>query len=96
MKERLRRLELYGPDKSHPSDDPLRAQAHVLVFHVADVEQLDAQATQILEELLSEYIVSWRLSYPRSSQPAFHHPLFTTRSYPPARSCAHTILRTAA
>ncbi|KAL1662674.1 sulfate transporter family-domain-containing protein [Schizophyllum commune] len=56
LKERLRRLELYGPDKSHPSDDPRRAQAHVLVFHVADVEQLDAQATQILEELLSEYM----------------------------------------
>ncbi|KAL1744823.1 sulfate transporter family-domain-containing protein [Schizophyllum fasciatum] len=56
LKERLRRLELYGPDKSHPSDDPRRAQAHVLVFHVSDVEQIDAQATQIFEELLSEYI----------------------------------------
>ncbi|TRM68930.1 sulfate transporter family-domain-containing protein [Schizophyllum amplum] len=56
LKERLRRLELYGPDKSHPSDDPRRAQAQVLVFHVADVEQMDAQATQIFEELLEEYL----------------------------------------
>ncbi|KAG8917829.1 hypothetical protein FRC01_002180, partial [Tulasnella sp. 417] len=42
MKERLRRLELYGPSKVHPSEAPSRAQAEVIVFHMADVEHIDA------------------------------------------------------
>lgn len=40
--ERLRRLELYGHDRSHPSDEPRRPQATVLIFHLADVETVDA------------------------------------------------------
>lgn len=40
--ERLRRLELYGIGKSHPSEEPRRQQATVLVFHMADVETCDA------------------------------------------------------
>ncbi len=40
--ERLRRLELYGVDKSHPSEEPRRQLAQVLVFHMADVESCDA------------------------------------------------------
>jgi hypothetical protein len=40
--ERLRRLELYGHDRSHPSDEPRRPQATVLIFHMADVETVDA------------------------------------------------------
>jgi hypothetical protein len=35
-------LELYGVGKSHPSDEPRRQQASVLVFHMADVESCDA------------------------------------------------------
>jgi hypothetical protein len=42
LKERLRRLELYGPERIHPSEDPRRQQADVLVFHMADVETCDA------------------------------------------------------
>ncbi|KAG6818411.1 hypothetical protein H0H93_005194 [Arthromyces matolae] len=42
LKERLRRLELYGVQKSHPSEAPRRQQASVLVFHLADVETIDA------------------------------------------------------
>ncbi|KAG6830436.1 hypothetical protein H0H92_000739 [Tricholoma furcatifolium] len=53
--ERLRRLELYGIQKSHPSEDPRRKQASVLVFHLADVETIDASAAQIMLELLEEY-----------------------------------------
>ena len=42
LKERLRRLELYGLDRFHPSEEPRRAQASTLVFHLADVETCDA------------------------------------------------------
>jgi trans-aconitate methyltransferase len=44
LKERLRRLELYGIDKSHPSEEPRREQASILVFHLADVETCDASS----------------------------------------------------
>ena len=40
--ERLRRLELYGHDKHHPADEPHRHDANVLVFHLADVDSIDA------------------------------------------------------
>jgi len=40
--DRLRRLELYGHVQSHPSEDPRRQHATVLVFHLADVETCDA------------------------------------------------------
>ncbi len=40
--ERLRRLELYGHDKHHPADEPHRRDANVLVFHLADVDTIDA------------------------------------------------------
>jgi len=55
LKERLRRLELYGVDKSHPSEDPRRTQATVLVFHMADMDHCDASACQIFYELIEEY-----------------------------------------
>jgi MFS superfamily sulfate permease-like transporter len=55
LKERLRRLELYGVQKTHPSEDPRRKEASVLIFHMADVETCDASAAQIFYELLDEY-----------------------------------------
>ncbi|KAH9485682.1 Putative sulfate transporter [Psilocybe cubensis] len=55
IKERLRRLELYGIHKSHPSEEPRRGQTSVLVFHLADVDSCDASAAQIFYELLEEY-----------------------------------------
>ncbi|KAJ7163472.1 sulfate anion transporter [Mycena crocata] len=55
LKERLRRLELYGIDKSHPSEEPRRQQATVLVFHMADVETCDASAVEMFYELCEEY-----------------------------------------
>lgn len=55
LKERLRRLELYGAHKRHPSDEPRRQEASVLVFHMADVDTCDASAALILYELLEEY-----------------------------------------
>ncbi|KAF7350960.1 Sulfate anion transporter [Mycena sanguinolenta] len=55
LKERLRRLELYGLNKSHPSEEPRRQQATVLVFHMADVETCDASAVEMFYELCEEY-----------------------------------------
>ncbi|KAI5122315.1 hypothetical protein M0805_002482 [Coniferiporia weirii] len=55
LKERLRRLELYGLQPSHPSDAPRREQASVIVFHLADLEDCDASAAQIFHELLESY-----------------------------------------
>ncbi|CAA7260456.1 unnamed protein product [Cyclocybe aegerita] len=55
LKERLRRLELYGPHKTHPSEAPRRQQASILVFHLSDVDSCDASAAQIFYELLEEY-----------------------------------------
>ncbi|THG99691.1 hypothetical protein EW145_g7217 [Phellinidium pouzarii] len=53
--ERLRRLELYGLQPSHPSDAPRREQASVIVFHLADLDDCDASAAQIFYELLESY-----------------------------------------
>ncbi|KAH9888425.1 sulfate anion transporter [Cubamyces lactineus] len=55
LKERLRRLELYGHDKHHPADEPHRHDANVLVFHLADVDTIDASAVQIFHELVETY-----------------------------------------
>nr|GAT57848.1 sulfate anion transporter [Mycena chlorophos] len=55
LKERLRRLELYGLKKAHPSEAPQRQQATVLVFHLADVETCDASAVEMFSELCKEY-----------------------------------------
>ncbi|KAI0686700.1 sulfate anion transporter [Cytidiella melzeri] len=53
--ERLRRLELYGHDQHHPSEAPHRQHANTLVFHLADVDSIDASAVQILQELIETY-----------------------------------------
>ncbi|EGO00784.1 hypothetical protein SERLA73DRAFT_167030 [Serpula lacrymans var. lacrymans S7.3] len=55
LKERLRRLELYGVEPTHPSEEPSRQPASVLVFHMADVESCDASAIQTFYELLETY-----------------------------------------
>lgn len=55
LKERLRRLELYGPKKSHPSDSPRRSAAKAVILHMGDVDDIDASALQILYELVTAY-----------------------------------------
>ncbi|KAI0733717.1 sulfate anion transporter, partial [Fomitopsis betulina] len=55
LKDRLRRLELYGVSKHHPSDAPRREHASVLVFHLADVDSVDASAAMIFYELVETY-----------------------------------------
>ncbi|KZO90611.1 sulfate permease [Calocera viscosa TUFC12733] len=55
MKERLRRLELYGSNRHHPSDAPIRDEPVAVVFQLADVEEMDASAVQIFRELAETY-----------------------------------------
>ncbi|KAG7091261.1 hypothetical protein E1B28_010310 [Marasmius oreades] len=64
MKDRLRRMELFGPSVSsgarrgprpHPSDEPQRKEPTTIIFHMADVEYVDATAAQIWLEILSGY-----------------------------------------
>jgi MFS superfamily sulfate permease-like transporter len=55
LKERLRRLELYGSKKSHPSDEPRRKDAKAVILHMSDVDEIDASALQILSELVQSY-----------------------------------------
>ncbi|QRV84284.1 sulfate anion transporter [Ceratobasidium sp. AG-Ba] len=55
LKERLRRLELYGPTRAHPSEAPRRHNASIILFHMSDVESVDASAVQIFKELCETY-----------------------------------------
>ena len=55
--ERLRRLELYGLTPAHPSDDPRRKEARTVILHMADVDNVDAIAAQIIKEVVSVYKV---------------------------------------
>ncbi|WWC88093.1 uncharacterized protein L201_002997 [Kwoniella dendrophila CBS 6074] len=55
LKERLRRLELYGHKKSHPSDEPRRESAKALIMHMGEVQEIDASGIQILYELSRAY-----------------------------------------
>ncbi|KAF9519411.1 hypothetical protein BS47DRAFT_1370775 [Hydnum rufescens UP504] len=55
LKERLRRLELYGARRVHPSETARRAEARAVVFHMADVEEIDASAAQIFSQLTTTY-----------------------------------------
>ncbi|KAF8525973.1 sulfate permease [Hysterangium stoloniferum] len=55
MKERLRRLELYGVEHKHPSEAPTRQHAQVIVFHLADMDNCDVAATQVFFELIEAY-----------------------------------------
>ena len=57
LSERLRRLELYGVNRNHPSDVPRREPASVFIFHMSDVQTCDASAVQIFHELFESYRV---------------------------------------
>ncbi|BGP44587.1 hypothetical protein JCM10450v2_000401 [Rhodotorula kratochvilovae] len=63
MKERLRRLERYGHQRAHPSEEPRRAEASVVIFHLADVQEVDASALQIMRELVESYTARSVLIY---------------------------------
>ncbi|KAG0149708.1 hypothetical protein CROQUDRAFT_131099 [Cronartium quercuum f. sp. fusiforme G11] len=55
LKERLRRLEMFGYRRRHPSDARERDATRMLVFHLGDVEKMDVSAIQIFKDILLEY-----------------------------------------
>ncbi|GAA6020734.1 hypothetical protein JCM11491_003513 [Sporobolomyces phaffii] len=55
LKERLRRLEKYGAERSHPADEPRRSEASVVVFEMRDVVGIDPGAARVLEEVVRSY-----------------------------------------
>ncbi|GAA6006635.1 hypothetical protein JCM10207_005000 [Rhodosporidiobolus poonsookiae] len=69
LKERLRRLERYGAQRHHPADAPSRAEASVVVFQLADVQEVDASALQILSEVAESYMARSVLIYWCHCQP---------------------------
>ena len=76
MKERLRRLERYGHGRHHPSEEPRRAEASVVIFHLADVGEVDASALQIMRELVESY----------TARSVLVRPLFLSLSLSPSRA----------
>ncbi|ORY73400.1 sulfate transporter family-domain-containing protein [Leucosporidium creatinivorum] len=69
LKERLRRLERYGRGRHHPSDQPRRGEASVIIFHCVDVEDIDASALQLISELVGGYASRSVLIYWTQIQP---------------------------
>lgn len=55
LKERLRRLERYGAGTHHPSEEPILAEASVVIFDLADVEDIDASGCQLILEAVESY-----------------------------------------
>jgi len=57
LKNRLRRLELYGTVNVHPALPRVRAEEHNrnIIFDIHGVTGLDGSGTQVLEEIVKEY-----------------------------------------
>lgn len=57
LKNRLRRLELYGSNRAHPALPRTRPQTDKnIIFDVHGVTSIDASATQILLEIVQAYV----------------------------------------
>ncbi|KAI4180746.1 MAG: hypothetical protein L6R41_007034, partial [Letrouitia leprolyta] len=58
LKGRLRRLELYGTTTAHPALPRVRDQRHNsnVIFDIHGVTGLDGSGTQVLKEIVSEYV----------------------------------------
>lgn len=58
LKNRLRRLELYGSSRTHPSFPRLRAPEHNknIIFDVHGVTSIDGSGTQVLCDIVKAYI----------------------------------------
>ncbi|KAJ5135068.1 uncharacterized protein N7515_004346 [Penicillium bovifimosum] len=57
LKNRLRRLELYGTNRAHPSMPRMRAPEHNknIIFDVHGVTSIDGSGTQVLYEIVHAY-----------------------------------------
>jgi len=58
LKNRLRRLELYGTTAAHPALPRVRAPEHNknIIFDVHGVTSIDGSGTQVLKEIVDSYI----------------------------------------
>jgi len=57
LKARLRRLEIHGTSKAHPSLPRIRSEEHnkTIIFDIGGVTELDGSGTQVLEEIVKSY-----------------------------------------
>ncbi|KAG2198506.1 hypothetical protein INT47_008610 [Mucor saturninus] len=55
LKDRLRRLELFGDMAVHPSEQPRRHHLTYIVLDLGGMEFIDASAVQILYEIIQSY-----------------------------------------
>ncbi|KAI9484917.1 sulfate transporter family-domain-containing protein [Zychaea mexicana] len=55
LKDRLRRLELFGDMSIHPSETPRLSDSSYIIFDVGSMPYIDASAVQILLEIVQAY-----------------------------------------
>ncbi|KAI8983687.1 sulfate transporter family-domain-containing protein [Pilobolus umbonatus] len=55
LKDRLRRLEMFGDMSTHPSEDPRRTESLYTIFDVGSMPSIDASAIQIMYEIVEAY-----------------------------------------
>lgn len=55
LKDRLRRLEVFGDMSIHPSENPRLRDRSFIIFDVSNMPQIDASAVQILFEIVTSY-----------------------------------------
>ncbi|KAK3684594.1 hypothetical protein LTR37_020125 [Vermiconidia calcicola] len=56
LRTRLRRLEWYGRGDAHPSLPRVREEDEILIFDVQGLTAIDACATQVMTEVVEEYM----------------------------------------
>ncbi|KAI8886792.1 hypothetical protein K501DRAFT_321681 [Backusella circina FSU 941] len=55
LKDRLRRLEMFGDMSIHPSESPRRRESAYIILDVGSMPSIDASAVQILYEIVETY-----------------------------------------
>ncbi|ORZ17108.1 sulfate transporter family-domain-containing protein [Absidia repens] len=55
LKDRLRRLEIFGDMSTHPSESPRLRESSYTIFDVGSMPYIDASAVQILMEIVMAY-----------------------------------------
>ncbi|KAI7889941.1 sulfate transporter family-domain-containing protein [Mucor mucedo] len=55
LKDRLRRLEMFGDMSIHPSESPRRSESLYTIFDVSSMPSIDASAIQIFYEIVETY-----------------------------------------
>ncbi|KAH8550469.1 sulfate transporter family-domain-containing protein [Umbelopsis sp. PMI_123] len=55
LKDRLRRLEVFGDMSIHPSESPRLRDRSFIIFDVSNMPEIDASAVQILYEIVASY-----------------------------------------